>query len=105
MKISFDWLNQMLPVRSSIEDASAVLTATGLEVEGIASVESIPGGLAGLVAGQIVTCPATSKRRSAANLRSQCWGGGAAANRLRSEQCACGLKRDCRDCRHHASPQ
>ena len=55
MKISFDWLNQMLPVRSSIEEASAVLTATGLEVEGVASVESIPGGLVGLVAGQIVT--------------------------------------------------
>jgi len=55
MKISFDWLNQMLPVQSSIEDASAVLTATGLEVEGVESVESIPGGLTGLVAGKILS--------------------------------------------------
>jgi phenylalanyl-tRNA synthetase beta chain len=55
MKISFDWLNQMLPVQSSIEDASAVLTATGLEVEGVESVESVPGGLAGLIAGKILS--------------------------------------------------
>lgn len=54
MKISFDWLNQMLPVQSSIEDASAVLTATGLEVEGVDSVEAIRGGLTGLVAGEIL---------------------------------------------------
>ena len=55
MKISFDWLNQMLPVESSIEDASAVLTATGLEVEGVESVESVPGGLSGLIAGKILS--------------------------------------------------
>ena len=55
MKISFDWLNQMLPVKSSIEEASAVLTATGLEVEGIESVEAIPGGLRGLVVGKITS--------------------------------------------------
>lgn len=55
MKISFDWLNQMLPVQSSIEDVSAVLTATGLEVEGVESVESVPGGLAGLIAGKILS--------------------------------------------------
>ena len=55
MKISFDWLNQMLPVQSSIEEASAVLTATGLEVEGIESVEAVPGGLRGLVVGKITS--------------------------------------------------
>ena len=49
MKISFKWLTELLPTATSVEDAAAVLTATGLEVEGVESVESIPGGLNGLV--------------------------------------------------------
>lgn len=56
MKISFQWLNDLLPVTTSVENAAAVLTATGLEVEGIETVESVPGGLAGLVVGEITAC-------------------------------------------------
>ena len=56
MKISFQWLQDLLPVKTSVEDAAAVLTATGLEVEGVESVESIPGGLKGLVVGEITAC-------------------------------------------------
>jgi len=56
MKISFQWLNSLLPVDLSPEDAAAVLTATGLEVEGVESVESVPGGLQGLVVGKITEC-------------------------------------------------
>ena len=56
MKISFQWLNDLLPVATSVEDAAAVLTATGLEVEGVESVESIPGGLNGRVGGEITAC-------------------------------------------------
>ena len=34
MKISFQWLQDLLPVKTSVEDAAAVLTATGLESKG-----------------------------------------------------------------------
>ena len=56
MKISFQWLNDLLPVTTSVENAAAVLTATGLEVEGVETVESVPGGLVGLVVGEITAC-------------------------------------------------
>ena len=56
MKISFKWLQDLLPLTTSVEDAAAVLTATGLEVEGVESVEGIPGGLKGLVVGEITAC-------------------------------------------------
>lgn len=56
MKISFQWLTSLLPIETSVEQAAAVLTATGLEVEGVETVESIPGGLKGLVVGKIQAC-------------------------------------------------
>ncbi|MGY8940574.1 MAG: phenylalanine--tRNA ligase subunit beta [Flavobacteriales bacterium] len=56
MKISFRWLQELLPTQTSVHDAAAVLTATGLEVEGVESVEDLPGGLRGLVVGHITTC-------------------------------------------------
>ena len=56
MKISYRWLQELLPNSKSAEDAGAVLTATGLEVEGIESKDDVPGGLRGLVVGHIVSC-------------------------------------------------
>ena len=40
----------------SATDAAAVLTATGLEIEKVETVEDIPGGLKGLVVGKITDC-------------------------------------------------
>ena len=45
-----------MPLHLAAEEAAAVLTATGLEVEGVESVERIPGGLNGLVVGRILAC-------------------------------------------------
>ncbi|MDA1335562.1 MAG: phenylalanine--tRNA ligase subunit beta [Bacteroidetes bacterium] len=56
MKISFQWLQSLMPIETTVENAAAVLTATGLEVEGVETVESVPGGLKGLVVGKILTC-------------------------------------------------
>lgn len=56
MKISYRWLREMIPTSMTAEEASAVLTATGLEVEGIEQVEDIPGGLKGLVVGRVLAC-------------------------------------------------
>ena len=39
-----------------MNETSALLTASGLEVEGVEQVESMTGGLKGLVVGQVLTC-------------------------------------------------
>lgn len=63
MKISYNWLLDYLPkdevFASYINDISKVeniLTAVGLEVEGVSHFESVKGGLKGLVVGEVLTC-------------------------------------------------
>lgn len=56
MKVSYRKIKEFLPTSVSATDAAAVLTATGLEIEGIETVEDIPGGLKGLVVGKIIDC-------------------------------------------------
>lgn len=55
MNISFRWLKELINVEVPVEEVAAVLTATGLEVEGVDEVEDVPGGLRGLVVGQILS--------------------------------------------------
>ena len=54
MKISYNWLRTYLPVDLTPERMGEILTQTGLEVEGIARAEAVPGGLKGLVIGEVV---------------------------------------------------
>ncbi len=61
MKISLNWLKNFidldrLPQGGKDEELNQLLTNTGLEVEGIETIESIPGGLAGFVIGEVITC-------------------------------------------------
>ncbi|MHC8950288.1 phenylalanine--tRNA ligase subunit beta [Sphingobacterium hungaricum] len=56
MNISYNWLKNYLNLTQSPEEISQVLTDIGLEVEVLEKVESIPGGLAGLVVGEVITC-------------------------------------------------
>ncbi|MFY0689557.1 MAG: phenylalanine--tRNA ligase subunit beta [Cyclobacteriaceae bacterium] len=56
MKISYNWLSDFIDLDCTPETLSEVLTETGLEVEGLETVEKIKGGLNGLVVGKIVTC-------------------------------------------------
>ena len=55
MKISARWIQQLFPFDVSVEQAAQVLTATGLEVEGVEHVEDVPGGLAGVVVGHVTS--------------------------------------------------
>jgi len=55
MNISFRWLKELIPVQLPADQVAAVLTATGLEVEGVEEAEDIPGGLNGLVVGKITS--------------------------------------------------
>ncbi|MCF0056943.1 phenylalanine--tRNA ligase subunit beta [Dyadobacter sp. CY356] len=56
MKISYKWLKEIIEITESPEEIGVLLTGTGLEVEGIEEVESIRGGLKGVVIGEVLTC-------------------------------------------------
>ena len=56
MKISYKWLKELIEITETPEEIGRLLTATGLEVESIEEVESIKGGLKGVVIGQVLTC-------------------------------------------------
>lgn len=56
MNISYSWLKRYLDFNMNAEDVADALTSIGLETEGVEKVESIKGGLAGLVVGKVLTC-------------------------------------------------
>lgn len=56
MKISYNWMKRYLDVDLAPERVSEILTDTGLEVEGCEVVESVPGGLEGVVIGHVKSC-------------------------------------------------
>ncbi|MFD1144422.1 phenylalanine--tRNA ligase subunit beta [Larkinella insperata] len=56
MKISYQWLSQLVSLTEDPETIGKLLTSTGLEVESIEKIESIPGGLEGVVIGEVLTC-------------------------------------------------
>lgn len=56
MKISLSWLRTFLPFDQKAEEIAAILTGAGLEVESIETYETVPGGLQGLVIGEVLEC-------------------------------------------------
>jgi phenylalanyl-tRNA synthetase beta chain len=56
MKVSYNWLKKYLDFDLSVKELSEILTDTGLEVEGIKKMDEIPGGLEGLVIGEVTEC-------------------------------------------------
>ncbi|ADB36351.1 phenylalanine--tRNA ligase subunit beta [Spirosoma linguale] len=56
MEVSYKWLQEFIELPESPEEVGKILTATGLEVEGIEKIDAVPGGLAGVVIGQVLTC-------------------------------------------------
>src|SRR5690606_39038379 len=55
MKISYQWLMDYLPEPLPVAELADILTSIGLEVEAVESSETIKGGLAGLVIGQVLS--------------------------------------------------
>jgi len=53
MRISLDWLTDYLPNTLSVAEVGERLTATGLEVEKSELVDAVPGGLRGVVVGEV----------------------------------------------------
>ncbi|MGO1244355.1 MAG: phenylalanine--tRNA ligase subunit beta [Sphingobacterium sp.] len=56
MNISYNWLQNYIDTQKSPEELSLILTDIGLEVELLETVQTIPGGLQGLVVGEVKTC-------------------------------------------------
>jgi len=56
MNISLNWLKRYIDIDMSVDRISEILTDIGLEVEGVTKVESIKGGLEGIVVGHVVEC-------------------------------------------------
>lgn len=53
MKISYNWLKSYIDIDLPADKAGEILTSLGLEVEGIEKVESIKGGMEGIVVGYV----------------------------------------------------
>ena len=56
MKISYNWLKQFIKIDWDAEKTGDLLTDLGLEIEGIETFESVPGGLKGIVVGHVLEC-------------------------------------------------
>ena len=55
MKISYNWLKQYVNIEETPEQLSVILTDIGLEVEGVELIETIKGGLKGVVIGEVLS--------------------------------------------------
>ena len=56
MNISYNWLRRYLDTDLSAERIAEILTELGLEVEEFEKIETIKGGLSGVVVGEVLTC-------------------------------------------------
>ena len=56
MNISYRWLKEYINLDYTPDEVSAFLTQIGLEVGSMKEVETIKGGLRGLVVGEVLTC-------------------------------------------------
>jgi len=56
MNISYKWLKEYVDFDMTAQEVANALTSIGLEVDGVEEVQSIKGGLEGIVVGKVLTC-------------------------------------------------
>ena len=56
MNISYNWLKEYVDFNLTPDEVAAALTSIGLETGSVEEVQSIKGGLEGLVIGEVLTC-------------------------------------------------
>lgn len=56
MNISYNWLKRYIDLTDDAETVAKILTSIGLEVGTVEQVQTIKGGLEGLVVGEVLTC-------------------------------------------------
>ena len=58
MNISYKWLKRYIDLHDDAQTVAKILTSIGLEVGTVETIETIKGGLKGLVVGEVLTCEA-----------------------------------------------
>jgi phenylalanyl-tRNA synthetase beta chain len=56
MKISYNWLRQYIQTDLPAREVGEILTNIGLEVEGMEEIQSVRGGLEGVLIGEVLRC-------------------------------------------------
>lgn len=56
MKISLNWLKEYIDLSETPEEIAHILTMSGLEVEGLETIETVRGGLKGVAIGEVLEC-------------------------------------------------
>lgn len=56
MNISYNWLKRYINLPDTAEETGKALTSIGLEVGTVEKIETVRGGLRGLVVGEVLTC-------------------------------------------------
>ncbi|MDR0574263.1 MAG: phenylalanine--tRNA ligase subunit beta [Tannerella sp.] len=56
MNVSYNWLKDYLSFDMNVDEVAAALTSIGLETGSVKEVQTIKGGLEGLVIGEVLTC-------------------------------------------------
>ena len=56
MKVSYNWLKEYLACDLTPDQVAEAMTAIGIEVDSVEFQEEIPGGLAGVVVAEVLTC-------------------------------------------------
>ena len=54
MRISWNWLRSLIDIDLTPQEAAAMLTSTGLEVESVEPIEPVRGMLLGVVVGEVL---------------------------------------------------
>lgn len=80
MNISYNWLKRYIETDLPAERIAEILTDIGLEVEGFEKIETIRGGLQGVVVGHVLTSSTIPSRTTSTSPRST----SAPPNRCRS---------------------
>ncbi len=87
MKISYNWFQTYLPTDLSPDKVAEILTDTGLEVEKVEPFETVPGGLRGVVVGEVLDIWAHPNADKLRITKVDLGDGGSRADRMRSPQC------------------
>jgi len=58
MNISYTWLKNYININVSPDELAKILTSIGLETGKVTEIETVKGGLEGLVVGEVLTCTA-----------------------------------------------
>ena len=92
MNISYNWLKDYLDFDLQPDEVAAALTSIGLETGGVEEVQTIKGGLEGLVIGEVLTC---EEHPNSDHYNRECRRCGAFADCLWRTECGCRAESGC----------